>query len=259
MRLSLDGQTLIITGSTQGIGAAVARAAAGAGARALFLTGRNIVKAEGLVAELRDQGVAVAIQSADLANPEAPAAIFAAALRAFGRIDGLVNAAGLTNRGGFEDGTLADWEALYAVNARAPFFLMQGLIRHLLDRAAPGGIVNITSINAHCGTSELSMYAGSKGALVTMTRNAANSYLRNRIRVNAINMGWSDTPGEMVMQGETLGKGPGWAAEVAASLPLGRFLTAEEVAAQVIWLLSPQSGFLTGSVTDLEQRILGAP
>jgi NAD(P)-dependent dehydrogenase (short-subunit alcohol dehydrogenase family) len=237
----------------------VARAAAEAGVRGLALTGRNIAKAESLVADLRSAGVAAQIIAADLTRPEAPAAVFDSAVGAFGRIDGLVNAAGLTTRGGFEDGTIPDWDTLFAVNTRAPFLLMQALIRHLLARQARGAIVNIASINAHCGTSELSMYSASKGALVTLTRNAASAYLAQGIRANAINMGWSATPGEMVMQGEILGKGPGWADAVAASLPLGRFLTAQEVAAQVIWLLSDQSGLQTGTVIDLEQRVLGAP
>jgi NAD(P)-dependent dehydrogenase (short-subunit alcohol dehydrogenase family) len=259
MKISLEERVILVTGATQGIGAAVARAAAGAGVKGLALTGRDIGKAEALVADLRAAGVAVAIIAADLARPEAPAAVFDAALKAFGRIDGLVNAAGLTTRGGFEDGTLDDWDILMAVNARAPFLLMQGLIRHLVGRSAPGSIVNIASINAHCGSSELAMYSASKGALVTLTRNAAAAYMSRSIRVNAINMGWSATPGEMVMQGDILGKGPGWAAEVAATLPLGRFLTAEEVAAQVLWLLSDASGLQTGTVIDLEQRVIGAP
>jgi NAD(P)-dependent dehydrogenase (short-subunit alcohol dehydrogenase family) len=259
MKISLDGRVILVTGATQGIGAEVARSAAEAGVRGLALTGRDIAKAEPLVEELRAGGVAVAIIAADLAQPDAPTAVFDAAIRAFGRIDGLVNAAGITTRGGFLDGSIADWDDLMAVNARAPFLLMQGLIRHLTDRKAPGSIVNIASINAHCGTSELSMYSASKGALVTLTRNAAAAYLAQSIRVNAINMGWSDTPGEMVMQGDILGKGPAWADAVAANLPLGRFLSAKEVAAQVIWLLSDLSGIQTGTVIDLEQRVLGAP
>lgn len=259
MKISLEGRVILVTGATQGVGAAVARAAASAGVRGLALTGRDIAKAEPLVADLRAAGIAVQIIAADLARAEAPAAVFDAGLRAFGRIDGLVNAAGITTRGGFEDGVTADWDALMAVNARAPFLLMQALIRHLMARQARGSIVNIASINAHCGTSELSMYSASKAALVTLTRNAASAYLPHGIRANAINMGWAATPGEMVMQGEILGKGPAWAETVAASLPLGRFLTAEEVAAQAIWLLSDLSGIQTGTVIDLEQRVLGAP
>ncbi len=259
MNLTLDGQGILITGATQGLGAAVARAAARAGARALALSGRDLAKATPLVEELRALGTEVHMIPADLARSEAPAQLFETALARCGRLDALVNAAGLTTRAGLTDGTPGDWESLMAVNARAPFFLMQGLARHLLARGAPGAVVNVASINAHCGLPELAIYAASKGALVTLTRNAAHAHLADRIRVNALNMGWTDTPGEQQMQAEILGKGPGWQEAAAATLPLGRLLTVEEVAAQILWLLAPASAPLTGAVIDLEQRILGAP
>lgn len=259
MQLRLDGQIILVTGATQGVGAAVARAAAGAGVAGLVLSGRDVDKAQGLLADLRGTVEQVHLIPADLADRDAPARLFASAVDAAGRIDGLVNAAGLTTRGAVTDGTLDDWDRLMAVNARAPFVLMQGLVRHLLARRAPGAIVNIASINAHCGAVDLAMYSATKAALVTLTRNAANAHLADRIRVNAINMGWADTPGERDMQGRVLGKGDGWLADAGARMPLGRLLTVDEVAAQVLWLLSPQSAPQTGTVTDLEQRVIGAP
>ncbi|TGV81313.1 SDR family NAD(P)-dependent oxidoreductase, partial [Mesorhizobium sp. M2D.F.Ca.ET.145.01.1.1] len=103
-----------------------------------------------------------------------------------------------------------DWAALFAVNARAPFFLMQAAIADMRKRGQGGAIVNILSINAHCGSPELAVYSATKGALATLTKNAANAHRFDRIRVNGINVGWTDTPAERVMQAQTLGHGPGW-------------------------------------------------
>jgi NAD(P)-dependent dehydrogenase (short-subunit alcohol dehydrogenase family) len=98
-----------------------------------------------------------------------------------------------------------------------------------------------------------------KGALATLTKNAANANLRDRIRVNGIMIGWAATPAEREMQARTLGRGEGWEAEVARGLPLGRLLTAEEVANLAVLLLSGASGLMTGALIDLEQRVTGAP
>lgn len=252
MQVSLAGRIVVITGAASGVGAAVARAAQGAGAAGLVLTDRD---GAGLAAVAAELGAATHV--ADLADPAAPPGIIDAALARFGRIDGLVNAAALTTRAGFPDATLDQWDALFAVNARAPFFLMQGAIRDMRRRCAPGSIVNILSVNAHCGIPELSVYSATKGALLTLTKNAANAHLTDRIRVNGINLGWTDTPSERVMQAETLGRGPGWLAEVSATMPLGRLLSVEEAARHALWLLSEASAPMTGVAVDLDQSVLG--
>jgi NAD(P)-dependent dehydrogenase (short-subunit alcohol dehydrogenase family) len=258
MDVRLTGQVLIVTGGTLGVGEAISVRAALAGAEAVVITGRN-AKRGGMVARaLRTAGAKALFVAADLADPQAPGRIAEAAIATFGRIDGLVNAAGLTDRGDITDADVALWEKLFAVNARAPFFLMQAAIRDMLSRAAGGSIVNILSMNAHCGIPELAVYSGTKGALATLTKNAANAHLKDRIRVNGIMMGWAATPSEIEMQAVTLGKGAGWEADVTARLPLGRLLTMDEVARQVIWLLSEASGLQTGTLIDLEQRVTGA-
>ena len=144
------------------------------------------------------------------------------ALERFGRIDGLVNAAALSDRGSVLDADMAFFDHLFAVNARGPMFLMQGVIRHLRQRKAPGAIVNILSVNAHGGTPELAVYGATKAAMALLTKNAAYSHRFDRIRVNGINLGWADTPGERAMQGDKLGKGEGWLAEAEAAMPWGR-------------------------------------
>jgi NAD(P)-dependent dehydrogenase (short-subunit alcohol dehydrogenase family) len=134
---------------------------------------------------------------------------------------------------------------------------MQGALADMLPRRA-GAIVNILSMNAHCGTPELGIYAATKGALATLTKNAANAHLRDGVRVNGINLGWVDTPAERQQQAVTLGRGAGWLAEEAARMPLGRLLVPEEAARLAVFLLSPASAPMTGAVIDLEQKVTGA-
>ncbi len=239
MDVRLDGMAVMVTGAASGIGGAIAGLARASGAEVF-----------GVDRQPSDH-------VADLADPDAPARAVAAMLAAHGRIDGLVNAAGLTTRGGARDGTLAVWEELFAVNARAPFFLVQGALADMVPRRA-GAIVNILSMNAHCGTPELAIYAATKGALMTLTKNAAHAHLADGVRVNGIALGWVDTPAERRMQAVTLGRGEGWLAEEAARRPLGRLLAPEECARLAVYLLSAASAPMTGTVIDLEQRVTGA-
>ena len=255
MEISLRGRCLLVTGSTQGLGETIARAALAAGAEAVTITGRDAARGGALA---RSLGPRAHFLAADLALPDAPAQLFAQSLAAMGRVDALVNAAALTTRASMLDGTVELWNRLFSVNTRAPYMLMQALIRHLLDRGAPGSIVNIQSINAHCGAPDLAIYSATKGALQTLTKNAAHAHLADRIRVNGINLGWVATPGEQTMQAEILGNGPEWEARAAASQPLKRLLTMDEASNLTLYLLSDASGLQTGTVTDLEQRVFGA-
>lgn len=259
MRVGLAGQVVVVTGAASGIGAATAELAAASGAAALLLTDRNGEGCRRVERRLAAGGARVAGVEADLLDAAAPAAIARAARAAWGRIDGLVNAAGLTTRASVAAGAREVWDELFAVNARAPFFLMQDALGDMLGRRAPGAIVNILSMNAHCGAPDLAIYAATKGALLTLTRNAANAHLRDRIRVNGINLGWVATEAEHRMQAETLGHGEGWLAAAAAAMPLGRLLHPEEAARLAVFLLSEASAPLTGALIDLEQRVLGAP
>lgn len=248
MKVMLPDRAVLVTGAASGIGRAIAEAVAGAGCARLVLTDRDAGVAE--VAE----GLAAEFVVADLEDVDGPARILEAA---GGQIDGLVNAAGLTTRAAVAAGSVADWERLFAVNARAPFFLMQGVIADLRARGAAGSIVNILSVHAHGGSPELGIYAGTKGALATLTKNAANAHLAEGIRVNGINLGWVATPAEDHMQGEILGKGPDWREAAAKDLPLKRFIDAEEAARLALFMLSDASGPMTGALVDFEQQVMG--
>lgn len=253
----MKGRVALITGATQGIGLAIAGAAAKAGAEAVVLTGRDATKGAQAAASIEALGAKATFVAADLSDPASPARIFDHAIGSFGRVDALVNAAGMTNRGGVADGDIALWEKEYAINARAPFFLMQKVINALRARRAQGSIVNILSMHAHGGMPSMAIYASTKAALAALTKNAANAHRFDRIRANAINVGWVDTPAEREMQAVTLGQGDDWVAKASASQPFGRLMTADDVARLALFLLSDQSGVMTGAIVDQEQFVVG--
>ncbi|RWC52947.1 SDR family oxidoreductase [Mesorhizobium sp.] len=258
MELQLNGKVALVTGSTQGIGRAIAETLARSGAGGLLVTGREAARGNAVAAELSQLGTPTFFVAADLADPATPALLAQACIDRFGRIDALVNAAGLTDRASFLDADLDDWAALFAVNARAPFFLMQAAIVDMKKRNQGGSIVNILSINAHCGSPELAVYSASKGALATLTKNAANAHRFDRIRVNGINVGWTDTPAERIMQADTLGNGQGWLDAANASQPFGRLFSTKDIANLAVFLLSDAAGPITGTLVDQEQWVIGA-
>lgn len=254
MELGLERAAVIVTGAASGIGAAISRMLAAEGTGGLVLTDRDATGLDRIAAELA--AIPVETVVADLAEPAAPAAVAAAAVARFGRVDGLVNAAGLTTRGSFETGTAAIWDALFAVNGRAGFLLMQAAIADMKRRGAGGSIVNILSMNAHCGIPELAIYAATKGAMLTLTKNAAHAHMADRIRVNGINLGWVATETEHRIQSAL--RGEDWETQVAATQPLGRLVTAEECARLAVFLLSDASVPMSGAILDLEQKVSGA-
>ncbi|ROU02593.1 oxidoreductase [Histidinibacterium lentulum] len=258
MEVRLDGRAVVITGAASGIGAAIAAEAARAGGR-LCLTDIDDAGLSGVAAELSALGAEIATVVADLSDAAAPARVAADARARFGRIDGLVNAAGLTTRAGLADAMPETWDHLFAVNGRAPFFLMQEAVRDMRARGAAGSIVNILSVNAHVGLPDLAVYSGSKGALSTLTKNAANAHMADLIRVNGINLGWVATEAEHHMQSVVLGKGPDWLAEAAATRPAGRLVEAGEAGRLAVWLLSDASRPMTGMALDLEYWVAGSP
>jgi NAD(P)-dependent dehydrogenase (short-subunit alcohol dehydrogenase family) len=258
MELQLNGKVALVTGATQGIGRAIAETLARSGAGGLLVTGREKVRGDAVAAELSQLGTPTIFVAADLADPATPALLAQACVERFGRIDALVNAAGLTDRASFLDADLDDWASLFAVNARAPFFLMQAAIADMRKRGQGGAIVNILSINAHCGSPELAVYSATKGALATLTKNAANAHRFDRIRVNGINVGWTDTPAERAMQADTLGNGPGWLDAANASQPFGRLFSTSDIANLAVFLLSDAAGPMTGTLIDQEQWVIGA-
>ena len=253
----LKGRVVLVTGGTQGIGRAIALGAAEHGAAGVAIAGRNLERGERVADEIRAAGSKAAFVPAELTEAGAPDHLFDAALGAFGQVDCLVNAAALTDRASAAEGSAKMWEALFAANARAPFFLMQRLINHLRSRGSPGSIVNILSINVHGGLPSLAIYSASKAALALLTKNAAFAHRFDRIRVNGINVGWTDTPAERTMQAVTLGLGEEWLDKANAAQPFGRLLVPDDIARLAVFLLGDASFPMTGSVIDQEQAPVG--
>jgi NAD(P)-dependent dehydrogenase (short-subunit alcohol dehydrogenase family) len=255
----MDGRVAIVTGGTQGLGATIARLFAERGAAGLVICGRSRAKGEARAEAIRrDTGVATVYQEADLGRVEDCRAVVAAADRAFGRVDTLVNAAAITDRGTILDTSPELFDRMFAVNVRAPFFLMQDSVAIMKREGIEGTIVNIGSMSAKAGQPFLAAYCTSKGALATLTQNTAYALLRNRIRVNGLNLGWMSTEGEDRIQREYHGAADGWLERAAASQPFGRLVDPEEAARAVAFLASDESGLMTGSIVNYDQSIWGA-
>lgn len=255
---SLAGKVAIVTGASQGLGEAVAREFAAGGAAGLLLTGRNRERGEAVAESLRGAGCDARFHAVDLADLAAVRTIVPAAESAFGRLDILVNAAGDTDRGTIFDTSPELYERIMAINLRAPFFLIQDAAELMRRLGIAGAIVNIQSMSAHGGQPFLSAYSVSKGALATLTKNAAHGLLVHRIRVNGLNIGWMATPGEDAIMRRRHGAQDGWLEKAAAGQPFGRLLDPREVARAVTWLASEESGLMTGSNIDFDQTIVGA-
>ncbi|MBI1879438.1 MAG: SDR family oxidoreductase [Chloroflexi bacterium] len=255
---SLSGKYAIITGSTQGLGEAIARLFGERGAAGIAICGRNAERGQAVAAGLRSAQCDIRFVQADLANVEDCRAIVAAADNSFGTVHILVNAAGVSDRGSIWDTTPELWDWIMAVNVRAPFLLMQETLKIMRRDQVAGAIVNIGSMAAYGSVPFLTPYATSKAALMTLTKNVAYSVMRHRIRVNALNIGWMDTPGEDIIQRKYHSGGQDWLAAAEAAQPFGRLLKPDEVARAVTFLVSDESGLMTGSIVDFDQSVIGA-
>lgn len=191
-------------------------------------------------------------EDADLEDPTSPARLIGQVIEKFGRLDALVNNAALTTRSNLETTDVALFDRLIAVNTRAPLLLIQAALPHFREQGG-GKVVNIGSSNAYCGERNLLAYAISKGGLMTLTRNIADTYGAEGVRVNQLNLGWvlSDTEYALKI---AEGLPPDWPEKLPRSnAPSGSINQPEEVAALVAWLLSDEAPRVNGQVWDFEQ------
>ena len=255
----LDGRYALVTGGTQGLGAAIARQFAAAGAAGLVTCGRNSEKGKAIAeAIIQSNGCPVHFVCADLSNVADCRSVIAEADNRFGRLDILVNAAAITDRGTIIDTSEALFDEMFAVNVRGPFFLMQDAAKLMIRESIEGSIVNIGSMSALSGQPFISAYCASKGALATLTGNTAFALMRNRIRVNQLNIGWMASEGEDRIQREHHGAESNWLEMAAATQPFGRLVDPQEVARMVTFMASADSGLMTGSVINFDQSVWGA-
>jgi NAD(P)-dependent dehydrogenase (short-subunit alcohol dehydrogenase family) len=255
----LKQKNIIVTGGTQGLGRGIARRLAEEGAAGIAICGRNRENGDTAAEEIRTAGsgrTGCLYIPADLRSEEECRKVVREAVTMFGTLHGLVNAAGITTQGTIEETSIKLWDEIFSVNARAPFILIQETVLHMQKSGIRGSIVNIISDTAHCGQPVLAAYSSSKGALLTLTKNVANSQLRHRIRSNGICIGWTDTPNEHKAQ-LAAGEPENWLETVERQQPFGRLLKPRDIAALTAYLLSDEAEMMTGAVIDFDQKVIG--
>jgi NAD(P)-dependent dehydrogenase (short-subunit alcohol dehydrogenase family) len=244
----LEGRIIVITGSTSGVGFGAAQAAQAAGAK-VFIHGPSAEEVERASIALGG----VPGLAADLVEPNAGIDVIEAALTAYGRIDGVVNNAGIYPRATLEKTDAAFFDWIFAINARAPLMVAQRAVAAFKAQGQGGSIVNIGSVNAYAGAHNLVAYSMTKGALMTMTRNLADSYAQDLIRVNQLNLGWILTEGEKIIQRKE-GRPDDWFEDLPKAVaPIGKLLTPDLVAKHILFWLSEQSAPVTGQVYEVTQ------
>ncbi len=246
----LEDKVILVTGSTTGIGAAIAKLCAEEGAK-VMLHGRDEARAKAMVECIGSDRASYVLS--DLSNPHQCHKIIDQTVKHFGRIDSLINNAGSSPRNNIESLTEEDFDWIIRLNLRAPLFLSKCAVSHFREQKSGGTIVNIGSINAYCGQTDHLSYAISKGGLMTMTRNLGNTLGVDNIRVNQINVGWTLTPNESKIKQKD-GFPAEWEDKIPQTYaPSGKLVRPEDVARHVVFWASSASAPANGSVYELEQ------
>ena len=288
----LDGRIIIVTGSTQGVGAAIATHCAEQGAAGVVICGRNEENGRAVAGAIEQCPVGGEFVRADFEHVEDCREVVRRCDERFGRVDGLVNGAAITTRGTLGMTKTAGLSPLSVSSCGqtscgglpaggAPLrrevrssdglvkphretsvvwdqlFVTQEVVRIMRRERISGSIVNILSITKYCGPDFICAYSSSKGALATFTKNIANHLLTDRIRVNGINLGWTDTPNEHAAQ-VGMGQPENWLEHAERVSPFGRLIKPIDVARLAVFLLSEDSGVMTGALIDQAQRVIGA-
>ena len=252
-----DGKVIIVTGSTQGSGAETAKLFAARGAKAITICGRQENKGNQIKKEIEELGSKCLYVKADLSKVEDCKKIVALTDKEFGTVHSLVNVAGYTERGTILSATLENYENNFNINARAPFILIQEVVKIMIRDKNNGTIANVLSMAMYSGMPFIVAYSGSKAALAIMTKNIANSLAGHQIRVNALNIGWTDTPAEHDIQKRVHKKGEDWLSKEENKVPYKRLTKPIDVAKGLAFMCSDESGLMTGSVIDFDQTVNG--
>lgn len=251
--MRLKGKIALITGSTNGIGEVTARLFVAEGAK-VMLHGRNEAAAKKLVEEFGKDKVTYFI--GDLADAVVCEKLIEATVAHFGTLDIVINNASITHRSTIEttDAQTFDW--LMALNLRAPLLLIQHALKVFRKNHIQGVVVNIGSINAHCGERELLLYSMTKGGMMTLTRNLGHTLAKEKIRVNQLNVGWTATQRikDDVIRDKGIEKADEWQNIIPPIFaPSGALVSPEAVANHVLFWASAESAPVTGAVYEVEQ------
>jgi NAD(P)-dependent dehydrogenase (short-subunit alcohol dehydrogenase family) len=245
--MQLKDKVILVTGSTTGIGEAIARRAWQEGA-GVMLHGRDIERGQVITDEL---GPRARFLSGDLAECDVPRQLVEHTVASFDRLDAVVNNAAWVVRSDIHTTDAELFDKVMNINVRAPLLLMQAALPHL--KKTRGCVLNIGSMNAYTGESNLLAYSVSKGALMTLSRNLADALCYDQVRVNHFNVGWVLTPNEYQYKLKD-GLPADWPDRIPAQYaPTGRIMAPEEIAAAAVYWLSDESRPISGSVVDLEQ------
>jgi 2-deoxy-D-gluconate 3-dehydrogenase len=242
MDLQLNGKVAIVTGASRGLGRAAAEALVAEGALVLAAA-RSTADLEKLRAEFPEQ---VAIATVDMQDAAAVAALADLAVSTFGRLDVVVNNAGIAPAGKFSEQPQEQWDEVFAVNVRAPAVLTRAAGKHFLAQRA-GKVINVASTSGINGKPTLVSYSASKGAMLQFTKALAAEWARFGIQVNAIAPGAFETDAQAAVLNDD--------AILAARLkkiPAGRMGQGAEFGPLVCYLASPLSDFMTGSVVVID-------
>ena len=239
--VDLSGRTIIVTGAGQGIGAGIAAMAARLGAN-VAVVDTNPETAAATVAQLERPGKAYV---GSVADPDFVQATTADAIATFGKVDGLVNNAGIIRPAMIDKMSLDQWRQVIDVHLTGSFLFLQAVGRHLLERAkggekAPGAIVNVSSDAGRKGSIGQINYSAAKAGILGLTMSAAREWAKHEIRVNTLSYGVVETPMTEVIRGEKFRDG------ALAQIPMGRWAQPEEAASAACFLLSPASSYVIG-------------
>jgi 3-oxoacyl-[acyl-carrier protein] reductase len=233
-----------VTGGARGIGRAIALALAEAGADVLITYKGNAAAADAVVAEIAAKGRTGVSLKADAADPDSAAAVVAQAMERFGKVDLLVNNAGITRDTLIMRMTAEQWREVLDTNLSGAFYMTKAVVKEML-RAKSGRIINITSVSGQAGNAGQANYSSAKAGMIGLTKATAREVASRGITVNAVAPGFitteltADLP-DAIKEG------------VKAQTPLGRFGEPQEIAAAVVYLASREASYVTGQVLGVD-------
>jgi NAD(P)-dependent dehydrogenase (short-subunit alcohol dehydrogenase family) len=241
----LQDKVITVSGGTKGIGEGISRVCAACGAF-VVLSGRDAACGEALATDIRLKGGEAVFVKADISKTEDCFALIDKTVSLGGKIDGLINNAGVFPQIPLSETTEDLFNSTMAINIKGPFFTIQRALNQMIKQES-GSIVNIGSTHWRVGPKDMPVYAISKGALKTLTENVALHYIENGIRCNWVTVGWVVTPGE-IDKFKKMGKDPSTIDKIAAkSIPSGKIQTPEDIAWACVYFLSDESAQVTGA------------